>query len=143
MQANFFLFKMTCTNELWTIRRGTFIIQVNFDFMLPLNVDSVKSLTVICLSQQWVYLHAHLLNEHNTTQHTQSQSLCVVIKGLSYFYACGCFFIFSLKLQTGMWMNCFLKTNKHANNDTYTNMCPFSSAYGCQCWLGKSEAALP
>jgi len=58
-----------------------------------------------------------LLNEHNT-QHTQSQSLCVVIKGLCYFYACGrFFFFFHILFNFTNWhvershMSCFLKTN--------------------------------
>ncbi len=119
-----FYFKIVCTNQLCKIKRGAFISQVNLDFLLSLNMDSGKSLTVICLSQQWLYLHAHLLNEHNT-QHTQSHSLCVVIKGLRYFYACGRYFL-HIQFKITNWhaehshMSRFLK-NKHTH--WYTQIC--------------------
>ncbi len=139
-------FKIISTNQLCKIKWGAFISQAHLDFLLSLNMNSGNSLTVICLSQQWLYLRAHLLNEHNT-QHPQSHSLCVVIKGLCYFYAHGrCFLHIQFKITN--WhaershMSRFYK-NKHTHTMTHTNMWPFSSAYGCQRWLGKSEVMPP
>ncbi len=117
-----FYFKIICTNQLCKIKWGAFINQAHLDFLLSLNMDSGNSLTVICLSQQWLYLRAHLLNEHNT-QHPQSHSLCVVIKGLRYFYARGrCFLHIQFKIQTGMqsdptWAVSIKHT--HTHNDTH------------------------
>ncbi len=120
-----FYFKIISTNQLCKIKWGAFISQAHLDFLLSLNMNSGNH-TVICLSQQWLYFRAHLLNEHNT-QHPQSHSLCVVIKGLRYFYARGrCFLHIQFKITN--WhaershMSRFYKnkhTHTHTHNDTH------------------------